>query len=644
MPLYRYLRSAQRALAFSVFFISAPLSAESTIPNWSEGAIWYQIFPTRFANGDPNNDPSSESLEQHDKHRNLASWQITPWTDDWYARRPWEKKSSHQFYDTVFSRRYGGDLQGIIDRLDHLENLGVTALYLNPVFHADSLHKYDGNSFHHIDPHFGPAPQEDLKAMAQETHDPKSWTWTQADRLFLQLVQEVHRRNMKIIIDGVWNHSGTNFWAFQHLKTFQEQSPYGDWYVVHNYDSPSSTFSYEGWWGHASLPIFRDTDDGQDLNSGIKNYIFNATKRWMDPNGDGDPSDGIDGWRLDVADEVPLGFWKQWNAHVRNINPQAYTLAENWHDAKGFVQQGAFSSVMNYHGFAQPVKAFFADAQLSGSAFCDIMIKRLGDQQLKAAQRAHFNLLSSHDTPRFISTIANRHHIRLPYYHPQSFDYDTPQQVSPRGMPLYRTERPQQVDFQIMKLTVLFQMMWPGAPMVYYGEEAGMWGADDPDNRKPMLWPDLKYQREQHHPFQHQLRYSTDEQKNVSPDQAHQLGLNKVEFNHKLFRYYQKLIAFKKAHLSGSKSSSIDILWADDRSPAFAIRHDSKDHIVCALFNRRDRELTWNLPPELKKLGRPQQTLSTSLDATTREAMETSTVSVKLQPHSATAWVWKRQP
>src|SRR5206468_3159687 len=161
----------------------------------------------------------------------------SPWTGDWYARSDWEKERGPNFFENgVFDRRYGGDLQGVIDKLEYLSSLGINTIYLNPVFYARSLHKYDGSSFHHIDPYFGPDPAGDLKLMAQETSDPASWTWTAADKLFLELLRQAHERKIRVIIDGVFNHTGRDFFAFADLRARQAQSAYRDWYIVQSFD------------------------------------------------------------------------------------------------------------------------------------------------------------------------------------------------------------------------------------------------------------------------------------------------------------------------------------------------------------------------------------------------------------------------
>ena len=562
----------------------APPSAVSdAVPAWAADAVWYQIFPERFANGDPANDPVRASIEFPE--RAPESWRVMRWTADWYARAPWEKEMSDHFYDTVFHRRYGGDLQGVLDRLDYLKNLGVTALYFNPLFWARSLHKYDGNTYHHIDPYFGPDPDGDLALMATETSDPATWQWTAADSLFLRLIAEAHARDLRLIIDGVFNHTGRDFFAFADLRERQADSPYKDWYIVKSFDDPATPedeFDYEGWWGVKTLPVFADNADGTDLASGPKKYVFDATARWMDPNGDGDPSDGIDGWRLDVANEVPLGFWSDWNAHVRRLNAAAYTVSEVWEEASAFLDAGGFSATMNYHGFAFPVKGFLIDGTLSASGFARMLDARR--EAFDPARRyAAQNLIDSHDTERLPSMIVNagRHEA---YAAPEKFDYDVGERASPRGDPGYLVRKPNARERDLQRLTVLFQMTYVGAPMVYYGDEAGMWGADDPDDRMPMVWRDLTYE----------------------PQAADPLGRPRtpdpVAFDESLFDYYRAVIHLRRSHPSLTRGD-FRTLAADDAAQMFAFARAHEDEMLVVVLNRSDAPGTIDVPYASLELG-----------------------------------------
>ncbi len=559
------------AFTFVLFSCDSPQEAEevsSTSPSnpaWVADAVFYQIFPTRFRNGDPSNDPTRESLEYPENVP--ASWEVSSWTADWYSRASWEQEKGDDFYENgVFDRRYGGDLQGVIDKLDYLKDLGINTLYFNPVFYARSLHKYDGNTFHHIDPYFGPDPAGDFELMAQETSDPATWHVTAADQLFFDLIEGVHSRGMRVIIDGVWNHTGRDFFAFDDIRNNQEASPYKDWYIIKAFDDPSTPaneFDYEGWWGVETLPLFADTPDGTDLHPGPKQYIFDATARWMDPNGDGNPNDGIDGWRLDVAPDVPIKFWADWNGHVRALNPQAYTVSEVWESASDFLQEGGFSATMNYHAFAFPVKGFLIDNLISASEFGALIDERR-EEFPPHMQFAAQNLVDSHDTGRLASMIVNA---KSQYAIPERFDYD--HDVSPRYFDSYTVRKPNERERKIQKMVALMQMTSPGAPMIYYGTEAGMWGADDPDDRMPMVWADLEYDDQSGEP----------RGKHRSPDA--------VAFNQEVFDFYQSAISLRENHPIFRYGNQTTLV-ADDGANTFVFARSLEDQVAVVILNRSD--------------------------------------------------------
>jgi len=542
------------------------------VPSWVADAVFYQVFPERFANGDRSNNPTRESLEDEVP----GTWTVSPWTGDWYARAAWEREMGPSFFEHgVFHRRYGGDIQGIIDRLDYLEDLGITAIYLNPVFHARSLHKYDGSSFHHVDPYFGPDPAGDLAAMELETSDPATWTWTRADRLFLQLLEQAHARGMRVVLDGVFNHTGRDFFAFRDLRKNQQKSRYTDWYTVERYDdpaTPANEFKYRCWWGIDTLPEFADVPDGKDLHPGPKAYVLDITRRWMDPDGDGDPSDGIDGWRLDVAREVPVAFWRDWHALVQRLNPEAYTVAEEWEEASRFLDEGAFDATMNYYGFSFPTKGFLIDSTLSATKATREFADRLQDHP-PAMRYAMLNLVDSHDTDRLASMIVNA--ARRPYEKPERFDYDIG--VSPRQHDDYRLRRPDHRERRIQRMVALLQMTYVGAPMVYYGTESGMWGADDPCDRMPMVWPDLTYEPQ-----------AIDAMGRPRP-------ADPVAFDRSTFDFYRAAIALRKRSLA-LRRGEIEFLPADDAAKFLAFRRTEGNEDLLVGFNRGDTAHAWRIP------------------------------------------------
>ena len=584
-----------------------------SVPKWAVDAVFYQIFPERFRNGDPSNDPTHASLEFPDLIP--QTWKISPWTGDWYARADWERESGDNFFENgVFNRRYGGDLQGVVDKLDYLKDLGVNAIYFNPVFYGRSLHKYDGSSLHHIDPHFGPDPAGDFALIAQESSDPKSWRWTAADKLFLKLLEEAHSRGIRIVIDGVFNHTGRDFFAFADIAQRGEASPYVDWYIVAHFDdpaTPANEFQYKGWWGNDTLPEFSDNAAGNDLHPGPKQYVMNVTRRWMDPNGDGHPADGIDGWRLDVAEEIPLPFWKEWNGLVRQLNPAAYTVAEVWNDARRFLVDGGFSATMNYHAFAFPTKGFLIDGRMSAHDFGrELHLRRKAYPT--AMQFAQQNLIDSHDTDRLASMIVNRP-TEQPYHNPDRFDYDEGGVVSPRYNQAYNVDPPTEQERKLERMVVLLQMTYLGAPMVYYGDETGMWGSDDPCDRRPMAWDDMKF----------------DDQKGDPLGRPRTAA--KVAFDHELHEFYRDAIALRNNEAALRRGSWAPVA-SDDDAKFFAFRRECDGRRLLVGFNRGESSYQWSLPDGAgegsKVVFATEQVASPSLEASGDKRM------LELPPYS----------
>jgi glycosidase len=492
--------------------------------------VWYQVFPERFRNGDPRNDPTLGDIQGAYPDDPNSPWKIHPWTADWYALQPYEQANGHDRGFNLPRRRYGGDLQGILDKLDYLQTLGVSALYLNPVFQAPSSHKYDGATYHHIDPTFGPDPGGDRALMAQEIpDDPSTWQWTTADRLALDLIQEVHRRGMRIIFDAVFNHMGHTSWAFQDVERNQQRSKFKDWFDVITWADPARgiPFQYRGWYGISDLPEFRE--DANGIVEGPKQYLFAITQRWLDPNGDGDPQDGIDGWRLDVPFCVDHPFWKAWRTWVKSINPEAYIVGEVFGGppaTQPYLQGDEFDALMNYD-VAFAFAEHYLEPKASTLATFDRQLQDLREAFDPGVAYVMQNLFSSHDTDRLGSHIANRQNPTLGSFR----NWDQYHEQSRSTNPTYNTRKPSEADRQLQKLFVIFQMTYVGAPMVYYGDEVGMWGANDPDDRKPMLWGDLTYDPEVY-----------------LPDGSRQLTPDRVVVDEDLLHHYQTLIQIRNQY------------------------------------------------------------------------------------------------
>jgi len=542
-------------IVISVLVLSTLTWAQS-VPQWAKEAVWYQIFPERFRNGDPTNDPTASDAEVKNRE-----WHISLWTSDWYKLQPWEKKQSSNFYDVVFDRRYGGDIEGIISKLPYLKRLGVNAIYLNPVFESNSLHKYNTKNYIHIDHNFGPDPEGDLRTMAMENpEDPSTWHWTAADELFLHFIRDAHRARMRGIIDGVFNHVGTDFWAFKDVVKNQENSRYKDWFVIKRWDNPTTKdtneFDYGAWWGVKSLPMFAK-DSLLGLVHGPREHIFEITKRWMAPNGVAE--DGIDGWRLDVPNEIPHPFWKDWRKLVKGTRPDAYIVGEIWDEATPWLQGDEFDAAMNYE-FARAVVKFFINDRLSISP--TQFDSTLAAVRASYPQEINFvlqNLIDSHDTDRLPSMIIN-----------PDRRYDD--QNSPRWNPAYNVRKPTATEIQRQKLIALFQMTYVGAPMIYYGDEAGMWGADDPDDRKPMLWSDLVYEDEVACPLK---SCSRPRDKNV--------------FDESLFSFYSTLV-HERLKNDALTQGEYRTLLADNAKKVFVFERRHDDVVAIIGINLSDDE------------------------------------------------------
>jgi glycosidase len=424
-------------------------------PDWARDAVWYQIMLDRFANGDAMNDPPN----------------TRPWTSAWRAMSPWETEGGQTFWEwAVFGRHYGGDLEGLRARIPYLKALGVNAIYLNPVFEASTHHKYDATTFVHIDDNFGTKGDAQMSSANEDLLEPSTWGFNQSDRLFLEVLRELKSHGFRVIVDGVFNHVGDTHIAFVDVRARGKESPFADWFEIESFEP----FRYRGWAGFGQLPEFAKTATGFKSDA-VRDHLFAVTRRWMDPDGDGDPSDGIDGWRLDVANEVPIEFWREWRGVVKGVNPDAYIVGEIWKRADRWLDGRAFDAVMNYQ-FAMPVVQW-----VSGEIKPSELDRRLQAVRLAYPEQATGvmqNLLAGHDTDRLVSMIMN-----------PGRGYDRANSERPGSS--YNGAKPSDEAYRRALLAVAVQMTYVGAPMIWYGDEVGMWGSDDPFCRKPMLWADL---------------------------------------------------------------------------------------------------------------------------------------------------------
>ncbi|MGN7455688.1 alpha-glycosidase [Paenibacillus pasadenensis] len=357
-------------------------------PDWVKEAVFYQIFPERFANGDPSNDP--EGVE------------------------PWGGKPTPKNF-------FGGDLQGVIDHLDHLQELGVNAIYFNPLFQATTNHKYDTSDYMKVDAHFGD------------------------NALLKRLVDACHERGIRVMLDAVFNHSGKEFEPFRDVREKGKDSKYADWFHVMEWpiQVKDGRPTYETFAFEPLMPKLNTE------NPEVKDYLLGVARYWIEEM-------GIDGWRLDVANEVDMAFWREFRRTVKDVNPDAYILGEMFHDALPWLGGDQFDAVMNYP-FTHLVIDYAGKGIIGADRFAD-KIGELMASYPDSANEVAFNLLGSHDTERLLTLCGG--------------------------------------DKERMKLATLLQFVFPGAPCVYYGDEIGLDGAGDPDCRKCMEWDESKQDRE----------------------------------------------------------------------------------------------------------------------------------------------------
>jgi neopullulanase len=372
-----------------------------TTPAWVHHAVFYQIFPDRFARSPRTPHPPGIQF------------------------KPWGSPPEEQGYQ-------GGDLYGIVDRLDYLSELGINALYLNPIFSSASNHRYHAFDYLQVDPLLG------------------------GNEALRELLDQAHARGIRVILDGVFNHASRGFWAFHHILENDLKSPYADWFHIKGlplrpYQEPGEKkpLNYAAWWDLPALPKF-NTD-----NPGVRQYLFHVARYWIDF--------GVDGWRLDVPADIDDDlFWQEFRRIVKAANPQAYIVGEIWHEAKRWLQGDQFDAVMNYL-FSKAALPFFAARTFRAFSHHEYASLRPSDARAFAAQVEHFlglyhwqinlaqmSMLDSHDTPRALWLAGE--------------------------------------DKSALRLSLLFQMTMPGAPCVYYGSEIGLSGGPDPGCRGAFPW------------------------------------------------------------------------------------------------------------------------------------------------------------
>ena len=508
-------------------------------PDWAKGAVMYHIFTDRFYNGDKSNDvETNEYYYIGDYSQRVTNWDKYP-----------ANMGVREFY--------GGDLQGVMDKLDYLQDLGVEVVYFNPLFVSPSNHKYDIQDYDYIDPHYGKIVDDGGEVLpngvtdnSQATKYKKRTTGLKnleaSNELFIKLVEELHRRGMKVILDGVFNHCGSfNKWMDRE-RIYEGEEDYEPGAYV-SADSPYRSYfrffkegpenwpyngNYDGWWGHDTLPKLNYEDSVK-----LENYILYIGRKWVSP------PYNVDGWRLDVAadlgrsNEYNHEFWQKFRRAVKDANPNALILAEHYGDPSDWLKGDEWDTVMNYDAFMEPVTWFLtgmekhsdeAREELLGNIdnFIGSMAHHMSNMLTPSLQVA-MNELSNHDHSRFL-TRTNHMVGRVEHLGPEAAN--------------------EYVNKAVMREAVVMQMTWVGAPTVYYGDEAGVCGFTDPDNRRTYPW-------------------------------GHE--------DQELIAFHKEAIRIHKEH-PALKTGSLKILGGEENILSYA-RFKGHDRIIVVINNRSER-------------------------------------------------------
>ncbi len=446
-------------------------------PKWAKGAVMYQIYTDRFYNGDPSNDVLTCEYEYiGDKTVHVDDWNKYP-----------ASMGVREFY--------GGDLQGVLDKMDYLQDLGIDVIYFNPLFVSPSNHKYDIQDYDYIDPHIGKIVSDEGALLEQHQRENRfasryidrvtnKKNLEAGNELFAKVVKEAHRRGMRVILDGVFNHCGSfNKWMdreriYEHVEGYEKgahvsaDSPYRDYFHFYNENTWPYNTTYDGWWGHDTLPKL-NYEKSQELFD----YVMRVAAKWVSP------PYNADGWRLDVAADLGHSpefnhyFWEKFRKAVKEANPDAIVLAEHYGNPRSWLNGREWDTVMNYDAFMEPITWFLTGMQKHSDDYREDMYGNADN--FIGAMRHHManftapslhiamNELSNHDHSRFL-TRTNKRVGRTDVLGPHAAN--------------------EGVNKAVMREAVVMQMTWPGAPTIYYGDEAGVCGFTDPDNRRTYPW------------------------------------------------------------------------------------------------------------------------------------------------------------
>jgi len=507
------------------------------IPDWVQDAVFYQIFPDRFARSDP----SKQRLDIHMPNLDFE---------------PWDAPPTKQGFK-------GGDLYGITERLDYLVDLGITAIYLNPVFASASNHRYHTYDYYSVDPLLG---------------------GNEALRL---LLDHAHNQGIRVVLDGVYNHASRGLWQFHHVLENGADSPYTDWFHFDDTrlqgirpwgayptkdeekaiqrEGSLKAIGYQGWWNLPALPKFNTNTPA------VREFLFDVAEHWI--------HFGIDGWRLDVPTEIDDdSFWQGFRRRVRAINPEAYIVGEIWHEAQRWLQGDQFDAVMNYP-LTAAVMSFCGGPNidldsvhqaggLKGRVHPEMDANQFGEEIDRLTNLyspeivyAQLNLLDSHDMSRFLTCVRN--------------------------------------DVYSLQQALLFMFTYPGAPCIFYGDEVGVTGAQDPLCRKGFPW-------------------------------------DESDWNHDLLNYTKAVIALRKEH-PVLRRGSYQRLFSQER--VFAFARELEDKALIVILNSGDATHKISFPTEA--LNTSNKNFETIFGSDTHPILENHTIHLDIAPRSDAILRWR---
>ena len=502
-------------------------------PEWAKGAVMYQILVDRFYNGNPAGDVlDGEYYYVDGPTKHVENWAHCP-----------QGISVREFY--------GGDLEGVRQKLDYLQELGIEVLYFNPLFVSPSNHKYDCQDYDYIDPHVsnivvdeGAVLPEGCKDNTQAaryiTRVTDKRNLEASNAYFAKFVEEVHAHGMKIILDGVFNHCGSFHKWLDREKLYEQQggyapgayvsgeSPYRDFFAFQNQEAWPDNGRYEGWWGFETLPKL-NYEGSQEL----WNYVLDIGRKWVSP------PYNVDGWRLDVAadlghsPEVNHRFWKEFRKAVKEANPNAVILAEHYGDPTEWLKGDQWDTVMNYDAFMEPLTWFLTGMEKHSDEYRGECFGNPGD--FEGAMRHHMTRFMTSSLQCAMNELSNHDHSR--------FLTRTNKKVG-RAEQLGTDAAGRGINKGVMKEAVVFQMTWPGAPTLYYGDEAGQVGFTDPDNRRTYPW-----------------------------------GSEDMD----LLNFHREMIRIHKEH-EAFKTGSIQFVWGEYNFLCYA-RYNRREHFLVVLNN-----------------------------------------------------------